>query len=371
MGVELSSLYKDICVNYEIKLLTSGFFDKEISWIHLMESKEFAHLLHGGELIFNSSFNYEDEKVMLSYIEALINQNAGGLMVSMEQLEILPQKIIDYCNNRRFPLIWASWDTSYLEVMKRFSEILLTRERDATNLIAAFKNAVFYPKDEKRYRKDFERNGYTQSQSYVIAVMESMKNQPLEKLLQVEKSLRYVFKNLISYEENERVVVLTSKYSVEQLRDEFETLCKRNKNIRVGIGEAEWGIERIASSYQKALAALRVLETTTKEWVLCYEDMGIYQLLQDVEHKEVNARFLDDVLGKLIRHDEQNGTDYVNVLGVFLRNESSIVHTAAALYCHKNTLYYKMNAIKEILGYDIMSNENRMRLMVAYYILNM
>ena len=61
----------------------------------------------------------------------------------------------------------------------------------------------------------------------------------------------------------------------------------------------------------------------------------------------------------------------IDRLKAFFENECSIVHTAQAMYCHKNTMNYKMNKVKEILGYDIMSNENRTRIMVALYFMKM
>ena len=45
--------------------------------------------------------------------------------------------------------------------------------------------------------------------------------------------------------------------------------------------------------------------------------------------------------------------------------------TSGALFGHKNTLTYKMNKLKDILGYDIMTNENRTRIMIAFYIMQM
>ena len=55
----------------------------------------------------------------------------------------------------------------------------------------------------------------------------------------------------------------------------------------------------------------------------------------------------------------------------FFKNECNMVATSKALYCHKNTLTYKMNKIRDILGYDIMTNENRTRIMLAVYIMQM
>ena len=61
----------------------------------------------------------------------------------------------------------------------------------------------------------------------------------------------------------------------------------------------------------------------------------------------------------------------MKLLKAYFENDCSTVRAAEALYCHKNTLTYKLNKIKEVLGYDILSNENRVRIMVAFYILQL
>ena len=93
--------------------------------------------------------------------------------------------------------------------------------------------------------------------------------------------------------------------------------------------------------------------------------------MSDLRHPELGEKFIGEVLGRLIQYDEENGTDYLEILKAFFENDCSVLHTAKAVYCHKNTLNYKMNKVKEILGYDIMSNGNRTRIMVALYFMKM
>ena len=90
-----------------------------------------------------------------------------------------------------------------------------------------------------------------------------------------------------------------------------------------------------------------------------------------MRHPELGEGFIDEVLGRLIRYDGEHETDYLEILKAFFENDCSVLHTAEAIYCHKNTLNYKMNKVKEILGYDIMSNGNRARIMVALYFMKM
>ena len=85
----------------------------------------------------------------------------------------------------------------------------------------------------------------------------------------------------------------------------------------------------------------------------------------------MKEEYVREVLGALIKYDKENDSDYVYILEKFFENECSILHTSKVLYCHKNTLTYKLNKIKEILEYDILENENRMRIMLAFHIIKM
>lgn len=69
------------------------------------------------------------------------------------------------------------------------------------------------------------------------------------------------------------------------------------------------------------------------------------------------------------KYDKENQTDYVQILKTYFENECSSIQTAEALYFHKNTMTCKLNKIKEILGYDIAKNENRVKIMIAFYIM--
>jgi len=62
---------------------------------------------------------------------------------------------------------------------------------------------------------------------------------------------------------------------------------------------------------------------------------------------------------------------YLHILEVYFDHDCSIIHAADALYCHKNTLSYKLNKIKELLDYDILTNENRTNIMLSFYILRL
>lgn len=90
----------------------------------MVEEKEFAPLLHGDELVFNSGLNYVSEAWLREFIDSLISVRAGGLIMSLHKGNKLSQETVEYCNRKHFPLFSSSWNTPYIDVMRKFSEIL-------------------------------------------------------------------------------------------------------------------------------------------------------------------------------------------------------------------------------------------------------
>lgn len=109
MAVELYDLYKEIYLEYDVKLLTDSCFDKEIDWMHFIENDEFAYLLHGGELLFNSSLNFESDEVRKRFIDKFIDMKAGGLIVALDNGNEFSPDLIEYCNQKKLPLMVTNW----------------------------------------------------------------------------------------------------------------------------------------------------------------------------------------------------------------------------------------------------------------------
>ena len=171
VAVELIDLYSDIRTRYSVKLHTSSCFGKKIGWVHIVESELFAQFLHGNELIFTSGVQYTTEEWLKEFVDMIYDKHAGGLILGLPEGRNFSKEIIEYCNKLQFPLFSASWDTPYIDVMRRFSEILLQNEKKETNLVSALKNAIYYPNNLELYVKDFESNGFFQGMSFCTFVM--------------------------------------------------------------------------------------------------------------------------------------------------------------------------------------------------------
>lgn len=374
MAVALKELYAAISPQYHVRLHTESCFDKMIAWTHVVEDIEFISSLHGEELVFFSGLSCTSEEWLKRYITELDRHHVGGLIMSFRGEETFSREIIDYCNEIHFPIFSASWTTPYIDIMRLFAEILLKNEQRETNLIAALKNAIYYPENEGSYLSHFERNGFLRDMEYIVVILschtydEETGNEQLNK---IEKSMRFILENMIAYEENGRLIILTAGCPLQKVQKEFRKLCRKDSNVYAGIGTLAEGTKDIHRSHENAYTAYRLTKTAIPRNLLSYDELGIYKILADVKEAAIYPEFVKETVGELIKYDRENHTDYMNILGVYFENDCSAVHTAQALYCHKNTLAYKLNKIKKVLGYDILKNENRVKIMVAIYILRL
>lgn len=374
MAVELKELYAKIRPQHEVKLYTRSCFQKTIEWIHMVEEAEFAKLLHGDELVFNTGLNYNSEKWLRNFIERLDKVGAGGLIIAVHDGHEFPKELIDYCNTIKFPLFSASQRTPYMDIMRQFSKILLLNEQRDANLTSAFKNAIYYPQNEALYRSHFESKGFFRDMQYMVIIVSchtydtELGN---EKLKEIEKSLYPVLKAGIVYEEEGRLIILIAGRQRTKAVNEFRKLCRTEPNLYVGIGPSVNRMKDIHNSYEKAYTAYQLTKTAIPKNILIYEELGVYKILADAKESSIYPAFVQETLGRLIDYDKENNTEYMKILEEYFENECSILYTSKALYCHKNTVAYKINKIKEILGYDILSNENRTKIMLSIYILRL
>ncbi len=374
MAVELEQLYSEIESEFDVKLVTNSCFHKMIDWIHMVEDVDFVSFLRGDELVLNSGLNYKNEEWLYKYIKELRKRDAGGLILAMRDGMNIPNRIIDYCNEIEFALFSATWATSFRDIMRIFSATLLRNEQRETNLNSALKNAIYFSENEELYLNHFERNGFFEDMDYNIIILScnayqtERGNETLEK---IKKTLRYHMEKCIVCEENEKLLILTVGDSEKKIVEKFRKMCEEDANIYVGIGTVVHRIQEIKKSYNRAMSAYQLTNTAIAKNMLCYSELGIYKLLADRAEEELYPEFVQEVLGRLIEYDELQGTDYLEILIAYFENECSIIHTAEKIFCHKNTLTYKLNKIREILRYDIQTNENRMKIMVAIHIMKM
>lgn len=93
-------------------------------------------------------------------------------------------------------------------------------------------------------------------------------------------------------------------------------------------------------------------------------DLGVYRLLLSLrEHHELEP-FIHRTLEPLLR-DERHGDTLVETLEAFFACNGNSTRAAEMLHLHRNSLLYRLNQAKELLGQDLDDPELRLALQLA------
>ena len=84
-----------------------------------------------------------------------------------------------------------------------------------------------------------------------------------------------------------------------------------------------------------------------------YEEMGIYQLLFSIRDNNILERIVEEQVGILIAYDQENDSEFLTTLDVYLQENCNITKTTERLYVHRNTVKYRIKRIQELLKKDI------------------
>jgi DNA-binding PucR family transcriptional regulator len=75
--------------------------------------------------------------------------------------------------------------------------------------------------------------------------------------------------------------------------------------------------------------------------------------------------FVAGTVGELLEYDEQHGSELVATLDAYFQAGSSPSRTAALLHVHVNTVYYRLDRIKDLIGSDFTTPRRALDLQVA------
>ena len=123
-------------------------------------------------------------------------------------------------------------------------------------------------------------------------------------------------------------------------------------------GEVRAAASRVAATHSLrmsfhearcALEAVRLRNGDAPE-VASYEDLGAFQLLLSLQDEEALSSYCRSVLGPIEQGEGDYGDELVRSLDVFIEHNGHWEKAAAALYCHRHTLRYRIHAVVEQLS---------------------
>lgn len=138
----------------------------------------------------------------------------------------------------------------------------------------------------------------------------------------------------------------------------------KHGRLLIGAGGLTSGLSNARQSCQEAEQALSLCQSFGQPYLL-YDELGVYQLLAGLNDGKTLQHFVRQHLGPLIDHDETRGSELLLTLKALLDCDGSKQAAAQRLFIVRQSLYYRLEKIAELLGEDYMTPEKRLALGVA------
>jgi GAF domain-containing protein len=127
-------------------------------------------------------------------------------------------------------------------------------------------------------------------------------------------------------------------------------LSNQENPVTVTAAEPALGRQAIAAAYTEARQSARILAALGRAGTTATAaQLGAYGLLLRNAGPGDAQRFVESVIGPLLRHDAASKGVLVDTLDAYFEHGSRVAETSAALYVHVNTMYARLSRIAQLL----------------------
>ncbi|WP_200411014.1 PucR family transcriptional regulator [Virgibacillus salexigens] len=148
------------------------------------------------------------------------------------------------------------------------------------------------------------------------------------------------------------------KQTLYAFMDQFITRISQQldlANVFGAAGLAYQAAQQIQNSHQQAREVLKLQEKLpdTIDPVKLYEDLGVYQFIEQLAETRKADQYQNPFMEKLRAYDQQHGTSLLASLEVYLQCDSNVYNAAKRLFIHPNTMNYRLKRMGEVSGIDL------------------
>ncbi len=326
-----------------------------ITNIHNIENKEIAAYIRDNELIFITGVALGEGETLADLIDEVLRKQVAGIIINTGfYIKEIPSSIVTRCNELHIPLISLPWKYVLSDLQKIIFKELVTsqyKEDYQTYLLEQLLHRTRRPHTD--YAGIFQ---FAPSDMYCIAIikMASDFNDPAS-LKQVLKAC-FTSDYVMDEENIHQTTLLFHRRSIQDLHqysDQLEQCLKPlAQPYQIGLSQACSRWEDLPSAYEEAQLALSMATEIGYEmpFTALFQDMTLLKIIKSIPDPKLLSDFVQETLGKIIEYDANNHTDSLHFLQVWIKHNGNPSKIAAELYIHRNTVAYRINKIKSILG---------------------
>jgi PucR family transcriptional regulator, purine catabolism regulatory protein len=365
---------REVLADVDVALLAGeANVDMPVRWVHISELPDPTPWLSGGELLLTTGLGLDTPKQQREYIATLADHGLAGLGLGTGFTHNkVPKALLEAARERDFPLFEVPYELPFIAITERaFAQLLDERyemlQRNVVgDVLAEALTGHLYPEDLQARLRPF---GIGEQ----VAVLAFRTPEPSAAAALVERALeRRRVPGLVAIRGG-LVCAVVDPAGAGSPSEPVALARKLRAELAVRFGEAQAAASRTAPTHSLrmsfhearcALEAIRLRNGDASE-VATYADLGAFQLLLSLQDDEALLSYCRSVLGPIEQGDGGYGDELVRSLDVFIEHNGHWEKAAAALYCHRHTLRYRIRRIEQLTGRDFSSARDRIEFWLA------
>lgn len=386
MGFTIEDLMLVSRKPYQMELIAGkNGWSNSIKWLLMVEDTTILQNFTGQELAITTGLGFQTEEKLLELAQILTAHNAAGLVINNgEYIHDIPDTLLAYCDENNLPLMTVPWDIYMSDLVKDMTVRVFLQQNADEQISAGLIRAIEKPTEEDTYKNElrpyFDVDGDYQVVLLTTENLDSMDTVERRRLsYQLQIFLENITHNGNFFYYDSYFVLVTNDVPLKELKEivtGFLGRCQRripDIPIYAGVGSMVKDLSRLHITFKRARSAV-TMAMQQKIGLQYFDDMELYRMLYSISDPLLLTEMGEDMLRPLIEYDKahHNGESvYVDTLQVYLQSGGSIQAVSNQLYTHRNTVIYRLNKIRQMLGSQLDTTQERLPYLIACMILKM
>jgi Purine catabolism regulatory protein-like family/PucR C-terminal helix-turn-helix domain len=350
-----------------------GAAGRHVRWVHITELVDPTPWLRGGELLLTTGLQLNGARSQRELIDRLVEHDIAGLGFGTGFAhKRLPAALVSAAQKHGFPLFEVPHELPFMEITERaFAQLVDERYETlqrtmAGDVLAEALTGSLYPEELAGKLRPFGIG--EQAAVLAFSAPDPAVGAPL-----LEGALaRALVPSLVAI----RSGLLYAVIDIEGVEPDPLALAERMRGeLAAQMGEVRAAASRPAatrslrSTFHEARCALEAGhmqgERVAAETVASYRDLGAFRLLLSLQDDDALRSYCQSVLGPVEQNEGDYGEELLRSLDAFIEHNGHWEKAAAALYCHRHTLRYRIKRVEQLTGRDLSRARDRIEFWLA------
>ncbi|HIW49493.1 MAG TPA: PucR family transcriptional regulator [Candidatus Blautia intestinavium] len=394
MAIRFWELFEETRGRYQLRLLAGKQgMDSVVSWVHMVEDETIISRFGGTELAVTTGMKAGVPGWLLRLVSSMKKAGCAGIIVNTGRyLAAVPQEVVVWCGQHDFPLLEMPWEISVTQLIQDYCmRIMQQSHREAENnalfirlLLGKEVSEDFFEEMGSRFHLDgtfriFCMKPVLTAEEKVLFRQAALRLENVFGLWKSGSKIRFPYFLL---ELNETWILSVNdlpESDVCELTSQIGQLFAdffADGRLHLGVGPACQGVRSLKLALSRARTALK-MACHMEQKIVYFDQMGFFGILFSTSDPELLKNYADRLLAPLDAYDSRHaapskrGTGYADTLRAYIENDRSLARTAAATFTHRNTVSYRIQNMKQLLGSGLSTPAELFPYQIAFWIRDM